>query len=914
VESGQHSVITFLVWLAMAAEGGATLRSPDDAKRMMDEVRTALRGISERVEKERQLVGDVAANSGCASSASMQHQSHQLRKRARSPLTRHRGSNGSDSDEVTIITTANTDLLITRADATGPAALMAAAAKRCRGNGTSGMGAAVPMIVPDGEDGVEATVNATCAQDQLRFDDPSPDRRETGDQKEKIFPSKNNTSGQKSFRFDEPPEGWRETIMSGSGLQGGREVVKQATKPVLDHAAATQPMWKRHEALGARAAALEALAEQKREERIAMQKEAAEKKVHSITTEKLSGHRLATKELDAGVTLAAAASEWTAVDARTRIHGGVYQSLAERKASEQSSPIVEDGINNDVASAALCQAAAFLDDKQTMGPCQKERLQSEEVRSSPASPERAVGSTNTIDNGNATSNRHEELQQVELDQEQLEEEWRPGCKVELKDLKNAGYLNGQCGVLETFVLDTGRWRVKLNGGESKDLKTENLALDELQPGCEVRLHGLKNSAYLNGECGVLATFNQGCGRWRVSLNDGQCKDIKPENIVKNKLQQYMLKAKQKHEKHEESQKESEERRNEYFEAAPGSSWGPGSRFIIQEKLGEGVFATVFRCRDAEVHGAEYAVKFARANPIMRKAMEREIKVMGKLCAYASKHDPEGARHLLSLAFYEGFVCQGHLAAAFELMKCNLCVALERYGHGRGLPLLPTVRNFGRNVFVALRVLRGAGLIHCDVKPENLLLSMDNESIKLCDFGSVMGVNEWICTNYIQPRFYRAPEVMLGQPYSTGIDTWSAGSTLFQLATDHVLFQGETNNDMLHAILKVCGPFPQVFATSGRSASTHFNDSGDFLIARGDVAVHGTGPRTIPMANFSQPSQPVAVLLEERLREPPRGVTRVRHEGLVHHLTDLLLRCLVVDPADRATPELALAHRFFQKGA
>ena len=41
----------------------------------------------------------------------------------------------------------------------------------------------------------------------------------------------------------------------------------------------------------------------------------------------------------------------------------------------------------------------------------------------------------------------------------------------------------------------------------------------------------------------------------------------------------------------------------------------------------------------------------------------------------------------------------------------------------GLPLLPTVRDFGRQLFLALRVLRRAGLIHCDVKPENLLPGM-----------------------------------------------------------------------------------------------------------------------------------------------------------------------------------------------
>ena len=45
--------------------------------------------------------------------------------------------------------------------------------------------------------------------------------------------------------------------------------------------------------------------------------------------------------------------------------------------------------------------------------------------------------------------------------------------------------------------------------------------------------------------------------------------------------------------------------------------------------------------------------------------------------------------------------------------------MQRSNQGKGLPLLPTVRDFGRQLFLALRVLRRAGLIHCDVKPENL---------------------------------------------------------------------------------------------------------------------------------------------------------------------------------------------------
>merc|ERR1711865_1232184 len=116
---------------------------------------------------------------------------------------------------------------------------------------------------------------------------------------------------------------------------------------------------------------------------------------------------------------------------------------------------------------------------------------------------------------------------------------------------------------------------------------------------------------------------------------------------------------------------------------------------------------------------------------MGKATEREIDLLGHLCTQVTEKDPEGGRHILALMFLNGFDHEGHVAVVFELMKCNLRMALKKYAKdGRGLPLLPTVRNFGRHIFLALRALEKVEIIHCDVKPENLLVSLDMETVKL----------------------------------------------------------------------------------------------------------------------------------------------------------------------------------------
>ena len=109
----------------------------------------------------------------------------------------------------------------------------------------------------------------------------------------------------------------------------------------------------------------------------------------------------------------------------------------------------------------------------------------------------------------------------------------------------------------------------------------------------------------------------------------------------------------------------------------------------------------------------------------------------------------------------------------------------------------------RQLFLALRCLRKIKLIHGpglssqrleikgDLKPDNVLMTLSKTEIKLCDFGSAMDVGEAVKTAYLQPRFYRAPEVVLGTGYDTQIDLWSAGVTLYELASGKILFTGKT---------------------------------------------------------------------------------------------------------------------------
>merc|ERR1712232_1628 len=231
--------------------------------------------------------------------------------------------------------------------------------------------------------------------------------------------------------------------------------------------------------------------------------------------------------------------------------------------------------------------------------------------------------------------------------------------------------------------------------------------------------------------------------------------------------------------------------------------------------------------------------------------------------------------------------------------------------GKGLPL-QTVAQYSRQIFLALRVLRKLKIIHSDLKPDNVLMTLNKTEGKVCDFGSAMDCNEeCLNTPYLQPRYYRAPEVILGNGYDTAIDVWSAGVMLFELVTGKILLTGKTNNGMLHEMLEVCGQFSQRMATSGSFASKHFNKSGDFLAQ--DPQKPNGKPAVIPMKKFLKPSRPVLPYVEKVLKDPPPNADVATQKKLIPRVADLVTKCMRPDPSERFTPDHALAHTFYKKG-
>ena len=127
-----------------------------------------------------------------------------------------------------------------------------------------------------------------------------------------------------------------------------------------------------------------------------------------------------------------------------------------------------------------------------------------------------------------------------------------------------------------------------------------------------------------------------------------------------------------------------------------------------------------------------------------------------------------------------FKWNGQTCIVFEFLSKTLYHVLRENGY-KGLGLTH-IRIFAWQLCMGLCLLSHPKIriVHCDLKPENIMLKASNKSgIKIVDFGSSCVVGERYY-RYVQSRYYRAPEVLLELQYSFPIDMWSLGCILAEL--------------------------------------------------------------------------------------------------------------------------------------
>ncbi|KAJ6756906.1 hypothetical protein OIU74_026206 [Salix koriyanagi] len=224
------------------------------------------------------------------------------------------------------------------------------------------------------------------------------------------------------------------------------------------------------------------------------------------------------------------------------------------------------------------------------------------------------------------------------------------------------------------------------------------------------------------------------------------------------------------------------------------------RYVVKDVLGHGTFGQVAKCWVAETNNL-VAVKIIKNQPAYHQQALVEVSILTTL---NKKYDPEDKHHIVRI--YDYFVYQRHLCICFELLDTNL-YELIKMNQFRGLSL-SIVQLFSKQILRGLALLKDAGIIHCDLKPENILLctSLKPAEIKIIDFGSAC-MEDRTVYSYIQSRYYRSPEVLLGCQYSTAIDMWSFGCIVAELFLGLPLFPGASEFDLLRRMIEILGGQP-----------------------------------------------------------------------------------------------------------
>jgi dual specificity tyrosine-phosphorylation-regulated kinase 1 len=224
------------------------------------------------------------------------------------------------------------------------------------------------------------------------------------------------------------------------------------------------------------------------------------------------------------------------------------------------------------------------------------------------------------------------------------------------------------------------------------------------------------------------------------------------------------------------------------------------RYILKHRIGKGSFGQVVCAYDKELQ-CEVAIKIIKSRkPFMLQA-QTEIDLLSTLL----DKDPNDEKNIVRLL--HTFVYRNHQCLVFEMLSYNLYELLKNTKF-KGVSL-NLIRKFGKQILRALEFLssKEVDIIHCDLKPENILLRHPRRSaIKIIDLGSSCLRSKKTYT-YIQSRFYRSPEILLGISYDQKIDMWSLGCVLAEMHTGEPLFGGTDQADQICRIVDVLGMPP-----------------------------------------------------------------------------------------------------------
>ncbi|RKP30406.1 kinase-like protein [Metschnikowia bicuspidata] len=342
----------------------------------------------------------------------------------------------------------------------------------------------------------------------------------------------------------------------------------------------------------------------------------------------------------------------------------------------------------------------------------------------------------------------------------------------------------------------------------------------------------------------------------------------------------------------------------------------GRKYVVLDLLGSGTFGQVVKCQNL-ANQSVVAVKVVKSKLAFLNQSLSEVKVLEFL------NQNSCSKSFIRLL--DTFMHKEHLCLVFELFSLNLYELIKKnHFHGLNMKL---VKSLTRQLLEACAQLKNFLIIHCDLKPENILLCLPEKlDIKVIDFGSACFTRRTIYS-YIQSRFYRSPEVILGLPYTESIDMWSFGCIVGELFLGLPMFPGSSEYNQMCKIVNMLGLPPRHMLEHGKnlfhffekippSETRHkptyrlktYEEYRAFVLKTKGREDGGKGDQ--PKKNYFEHRYLRDIILNFKM--PTNKMTQSMVDKEIkdrHQLVDFLTKVLNINPLERLTPLEALKHPF-----
>ncbi|KAJ9185515.1 hypothetical protein P3X46_005142 [Hevea brasiliensis] len=237
-----------------------------------------------------------------------------------------------------------------------------------------------------------------------------------------------------------------------------------------------------------------------------------------------------------------------------------------------------------------------------------------------------------------------------------------------------------------------------------------------------------------------------------------------------------------------------------------------------EKVGEGTYGKVYKAKDKST-GQIVALKKTRLEMdeegipptalrevSLLQMLSQSLYVVRLLCV---EYVDANASAAAADDNKENSISKSNLYLVFEYLDTDLKKFIDSHRKGPNPRPLPPglIQSFLFQLCKGVAHCHSHGVLHRDLKPQNLLLDKDKGILKIADLGlgRAFTVPLKSYTHEIVTLWYRAPEVLLGSThYSTAVDMWSVGCIFAEMVRRQALFPGDSEFQQLLHIFRMLG--------------------------------------------------------------------------------------------------------------